>query len=207
MDDEDTCNFDNIVPGNMQSGDMMMHIGETQLMAGKLENIGDIQLAYLLRDNNPKVVCSYFDDVLDKKYFAETTLGISASARNLKEAEQFVEYAVSEEGQTRIANIGESFPVNQKVFDKVFEMEDTKDLEYVIEDRNGKNVSLNAKKIAKGDYAKWKKIIDDYQTVGYQDTVIREIVLTTAMDYINGALTLEKAIDQCTQGVELYLNE
>lgn len=207
VDDEDTCNFDNIVPGNMQSGDMMMHIGETQLMAGKLENIGDIQLAYLLRDNNPKVVCSYFDDVLDKKYFAETTLGISASARNLKEAERFVEYAVSEEGQTRIANIGESFPVNQKVFDKVFEMEDTKDLEYVIEDRNGKNVSLNAKKIAKGDYAKWKKIIDDYQTVGYQDTVIREIVLTTAMDYINGALTLEKAIDQCTQGVELYLNE
>lgn len=206
-DGDDTCRFENISPGNMQSGDMMMHINETQMMAGKLQTLGDIQLAYLVRENNPDVVCNYFDDILEKKYLAETTLGISASAKNAKEAGLFVDYAVSEEGQKRIAEIGEGFPVNQAVFDRIFESEDTKDQEYVIENRNGKNITLKAKKIKNSDYQQWKKKIADYQTAVYQDTVIQELVLTTAMDYINGDLTLDKALDQCAQGVELYLNE
>lgn len=207
VDSRDTCRLDNISPGNMQNADMMIHINETQLMAGKLGTLEDIQLAYLIRKKNPKVICNYFDDVLEKRYFAEMALGISASAKNSKEAEQFVEYAVSEEGQKRIAGIGESFPVNQVIFDHIFESEDTRKQEYVIEDRNGKNITLKAKNIEISDYKQWKKNIAGYQTAVYQDTVIKELVMTTAMDYINGALTLEESVDQCAQGVELYLNE
>ena len=119
----------------------------------------------------------------------------------------FIEYAVSEEGQKRIEELGESFPVNEQVFDRMFESEKAANYRYTIENRDGKNVTLDATGIKTDDYKEWKKEIKDYKTPVYQDTVIREIVLNMAMDYINGEEELQDAVNKCVQGVELYLNE
>lgn len=207
VEGEVVCNLTNIVPDNMQQGDMMMHIGETQLMAGKLQNLADIQLAYLVKHENPDIRCNYFDDILQKQYFTEASLGIPSNAKNSAEAKLFIEYAVSEEGQKRIEELGESFPVNEQVFDRMFESEKAANYRYTIENRNGKNVTLDATGIKTDDYKEWKKEIKDYKTPVYQDTVIREIVLNMAMDYINGEEELQDAVNKCVQGVELYLNE
>lgn len=195
-------------PGNMENGSMMLHIGESQLMAGKLGSLPAIQLAYLLRAKNPDIKCGFFDDMLQKQYFAETSLGISASAKSPDEAKKFVEYAVSEEGQKRIKDLEEGFPVNEVSLDQVFKSEYAKSYEYAIEDRDGKQVVVKAEgNIKKDDYRKWKDRLKGYKTPAFQDAVIREMVLNAAADYMNGNLELDAAVKQCAQSIELYLNE
>ena len=148
------------------------------------------------------------DDMLKKQYFAETSLGISASAKSPDEAKKFVEYAVSEEGQKRIKDLEEGFPVNEVSLDQVFKSEYAKSYEYAIEDRDGKQVVVKAEgNIKKDDYRKWKERLKGYKTPTFQDAVIREMVLNAAADYMNGNLELDAAVKQCAQSIELYLNE
>lgn len=195
-------------PGNMENGDMMLHIKESQLMAGKLGSLSAIQLAYLLRAKNQDIKCGFFDDMLQKQYFAETSLGISASAKSPAEAKKFVEYAVSEEGQKRIKDMEDGFPVNEVSLDQVFKSEYAKSYEYAIENRDGKEVVVKAEgNIKKDDYRKWRKKVEEYKTPAFQDAVIREMVLNAAADYMNGNLELDAAVKQCARSIELYLNE
>ena len=143
-----------------------------------------------------------------KQYFAETSLGISASAKSPAEAKKFVEYAVSEEGQKRIKDMEDGFPVNEVSLDQVFKSEYAKSYEYAIENRDGKEVVVKAEgNIKKDDYRKWRKKVEEYKTPAFQDAVIREMVLNAAADYMNGNLELDAAVKQCARSIELYLNE
>lgn len=205
-EDERKCVLTYAELGNMERGDLMMYINESQLMIGELQNIGDIQLTYFMQ-NKSNIKTNYFEENSVKQYIPKTTLAISQNAKHSKEAQEFLEYAMSEEGQIRVAKLFECFPINKNVLDQIFNIDTIKGYEYCIQDRNDDEITISSSKITKADVENWKNILKTFDKSIYSDQVIKKLILDVVEDYVNGDKTLDEAVEYCVQRIGLYVNE
>lgn len=199
---EAICNLDYAQPGNMQLGDLMLYVGESQLMVGELQTTSDILLAALLQAEGYD--SQFIQDYGKTLFFPQALLAISSSTTKSKEAEQFVQYALSEEGQERVAAGYTCFPIHKDVFKRTFV---NYDYEYTMDDQNNREISLNSKKISNKELESLKKRATEEMTLAYPDTTVKTIIMRFLEDYINGEMTLDQAVQQCIQSINLYLNE
>lgn len=206
-EDERKCLLTYAELGNMEQGDLMMYIDEAQLMIGELQDIRDIQLAYFMQENKPNVKVNYFEEDSVKQYIPKTVLAVSQNAKHSEEAQKFLEYAMSEEGQSRIAKLFECFPINETVFDQIFNLNMIKQSEYSIENRDGDEITIISSGITKADVENWKNIQQTFKQSIYNDKVIKNLVMDAIEKYVNEEKTLDEAVEYCVQRIGLYVNE
>ncbi len=122
-------------------------------------------------------------------------IGINALSKNQELAIKFLEGFLSSESQSRFTITDMGYPINVTAFQK-----QVKEELAVVEDQSIKEV------YQKG-FEKIEDIISKLDSCCITDTLIRETIVEEGMHYILGEQSLDTALGQVVQKLDIYLSE
>lgn len=133
-------------------------------------------------------------------YIPRCIIAVNENSKNKKAALKMVEYMLSDEGQRDIAENGGYFPVNGKILKEELESFGEEDF---YTDGGHHHVSVFSEEAKEQIMA----AVDNLKYESYSDVYLMEIILSGAMDYINGEEPLESAVTKTVSKANIYLAE
>ena len=136
-------------------------------------------------------------------YIPMGNIAINANSKKQKEAKKLVEYLISEEGQLEFAGYGAAniIPVNKVALEKAMELSDEIRITY---GNLGEYKTYPFSETGEKQVLSW---IENLKYESATDGKLMEIVMLGAQSYLNGESTLENAVANTCQKMELYFNE
>lgn len=143
----------------------------------------------------------------DNIYFeAEAVVGVNATSDNAELAKEFIEYAISFEGQDACNFF--NIPVNREKVDEI--QQDNKSFVgtgvYYTDD-SGKEVNWKYIKVSEEMAEHYNEILESINTPICYNSVMIRFLVNPYVDYIDGKLTLQEAADTAMQKINLYQME
>ena len=150
------------------------------------------RLSYIMASQNNKVC-----------YIPRIITGISVASKNIKEAEDFIDFIMSEEGQS-ISGDNMGLPVNKEVVWTNLEglQEETM---IVGNEQESKTVTL--KPLTGDSISEFTKTIEDLKTPLKNDATALGIVMEYSEKYINGEMDIDKAVENISKKLSLHVSE
>lgn len=145
-------------------------------------------------------VCRAANDCM---YIPMGQVAINANSRNQKASMKLVEYLLSKEGQLDFAGIGgaDVIPVHKEALKQAMKESDVIRITYG-------NLGEYETPSFSAESAAWViEQMDDLKYEAATDGKLMEIVMLGAQSYLNGETTLENAVTDTCQKMELYFNE
>lgn len=145
-------------------------------------------------------VCRAANDCM---YIPMGQVAINANSRNQKASMKLVEYLLSKEGQLDFAGIGgaDVIPVHKEALKQAMKESDVIRITYG-------NLGEYETPSFSAESAAWViEQMDDLKYEAATDGKLMEIVMLGAQSYLNGETTLESAVADTCQKMELYFNE
>ena len=131
--------------------------------------------------------------------------GVLASSENGEAAKDFVRFALGEEVQGNALSFG--FPVNQAVFDRQIQEDKTVQTTFGSSDENGNYISLAARYPSAAERQQLVTWVNNLTTPALTDRTIRSLITTQAAASMKGSCTVQEAVSQALQSLNLYLSE
>lgn len=135
-----------------------------------------------------------------------TTVGISSKSTDTETAGKFVEFLLSKDAQT--ISQGGGLPVNKTAFDEDIKnaSKDSGDQTPNL-DANGQEAQNQAGGVSESDLKELNTMIESLTTPSVVDDVIKENIKEQAEQYVSGNITIEEAVKNVMQKINLYLSE
>lgn len=135
-----------------------------------------------------------------------TTVGISSKSTDTETAGKFVEFLLSKDAQT--ISQGGGLPVNKTAFDEDIKnaSKDSGDQTPNL-DANGQEAQNQAGGVSESDLKELNTMIESLTTPSVVDDVIKENIKEQADQYVSGNITIEEAVKNVMQKINLYLSE
>lgn len=131
--------------------------------------------------------------------------GVLASSENGEAAKDFVRFVLGEEVQGNALSFG--FPVNQAVFDRQIQEDKTVQTTFGSSDENGNYISLAARYPSAAERQQLVTWVNDLTTPALTDRTIRSLITAQAAASMKGSCTVQQAVSQALQSLNLYLSE
>ncbi|WP_027295101.1 ABC transporter substrate-binding protein [Robinsoniella sp. KNHs210] len=135
-----------------------------------------------------------------------STVGISNKSSDVETAGKFISFLLSKEAQK--INQGGGLPVNREAFDEGIK-EGTvvlpEKIPYI--DANGRQKDYKTEQPSKEDIKYLNDMIDSLTTPSVEDAVIKDNIKEQAEQCVSGQITIEEAVKNVMQKVNLYLSE
>ena len=131
--------------------------------------------------------------------------GVLASSENGEAAKDFVRFVLGEEVQGNALSFG--FPVNQAVFDRQIQEDKTVQTTFGSSDENGNYISLAARYPSAAERQQLVTWVNDLTTPALTDRTIRSLITAQAAASMKGSCTVQEAVSQALQSLNLYLSE
>lgn len=131
--------------------------------------------------------------------------GALASSENGEAAKDFVRFVLGEEVQGNALSFG--FPVNQAVFDRQIQEDKTVQTTFGSSDENGNYISLAARYPSAAERQQLVTWVNDLTTPALTDRTIRSLITAQAAASMKGSCTVQEAVSQALQSLNLYLSE
>ena len=145
-------------------------------------------------------VCRVANDCM---YIPMGQVAINANSRNQKASMKLVEYLLSKEGQLDFSGIGgaDVIPVHKEALKQAMKESDVIRITYG-------NLGEYETPPFSAESSAWViEQMDDLKYEAATDGKLMEIVMLGAQSYLNGETTLENAVTDTCQKMELYFNE
>lgn len=173
--------------------------GETDAAVDYIDTLFDAQALYSLKTEER--IDFQFRKKDAKKdaqysYIPQGMISISAQSNHKAEAEALVRYLFSEKGQKELLD-RDFIPINLQVLEKSFQVERQYDV-------NGEVTIYPWGERAKKDFIKVMKKLDEPLLT---DANLMEIIMGGAAAYLNGESSLEEALDNTMNKLDIYLAE
>lgn len=131
--------------------------------------------------------------------------GILTSTENAEAAKEFVRFVLGGEAQGSALSFG--FPVNQTVFDRQIREDKTAQTTIGSSDGNGNYISLAARYPSAAERQQLVSWVNNLTTPALTDRTIRSLITAQAAASMKGSCTVQQAVNQALQSLNLYLSE
>ena len=176
--------------------------GEQDCGKGYVASMKDLQtICSMMEKKEIKAeICRTGNDCM---YIPMGQVAINANSRNQKAAKKLVEYLLSKEGQLDFAGIGgaDVIPVHKEALKQAMKESDVIRITY------GNLGEYETPPFSVESSAWVIEQMDDLKYEAATDGKLMEIVMLGAQSYLNGETTLENAVADTCQKMELYFNE
>ena len=191
----------NIMDGQLYSlgaqSAMDQLISMSQMAFGSLTDVTSVQQLYAA-EKTQKGTFVLLDQNAGKSFVPYVSLGLAKSAAENKNAQAFINLALSEEGQKQM---NEGFSINRVALTQ--ECENSSN--YYIESSYGdKSVTLDIKKISKKQKEELIALLESLDTPAWTDRVVEDLVLSEGKKYLQGKQSLEDTVSAIAGKVQLY---
>lgn len=175
--------------------------------AASVGYLGSIQDFTAISDHIPgqNLSCRLFP----AHVFLALAAGINSKSSQIKLSEEFLAFALSEEGQTIFVDgslpVFPQFPVNRQVWDAMAKKpseEELERLQQIFQMLGGSFDWLPAE-----EYEKLKQEVLELDTPAMEDTVVLDAISASGSAYLSGGKSLDTAVNEIMQTLELYLAE
>lgn len=138
-------------------------------------------------------------------FCAKTLLGISAVSENPGSAEKFIRLCLGRENQS---NLFYGLAVNQSAFDANFYIDDhVERFLWLKSNAEGLETRMNVYPSSEGQIAELRKCVEAADTPYIEDTVLENVIYEEGIRYMQGAQSLEEAMDVIGQKIWIYMAE
>lgn len=131
--------------------------------------------------------------------------GVLTSSESGEAAKDFVRFVLDEEAQGNALSFG--FPVNQVVFDRQIQEDKTVQTTFGSSDENGNYISLEARYPSAAERQQLVSWVNNLTTPALTDRTIRSLITAQAAASMKGRCTVQQAVSQALQSLNLYLSE
>ncbi len=143
-------------------------------------------------------------------FCTQTLLGINAASKNVAPAEDFIKLCLGREAQT---NLFYGLAVNKAAFDENFIIDESllgENGEYYsicMSDEDGLAIDFVAYQSNEEQIADLRKCVEAANTPYIEDTVLENAVYEEGILYMQGALSLEEAVNAIEKKMSIYMAE
>ena len=191
----------NIMDGQLYSlwaqSAMDQLISMSQMAFGSLTDVTSVQQLYAA-EKTQKGTFVLLDQNAGKSFVPYVSLGLAKSAAENKNAQAFINLALSEEGQKQM---NEGFSINRVALTQ--ECENSSDY-YIGSSYGDKSVTLDIKKISKKQKEELIALLESLDTPAWTDRVVEDLVLSEGKKYLQGKQSLEDTVSAIAGKVQLY---
>lgn len=191
-----------LYPGNYMVNPLLsyseIYFGEIDASLDYLTSVSDMQVYYsMVDDGGLEIDFAAWDEKID--YIPRCVIAVNENARHKEAAMEMVSYLLSAEGQNRIAD-NNMIPVNRQV------------IEERLDSYAGVHSYLYGNSYEVHPFSEKSKtaIYDVLDSIGYEaysDIYLMEIILSEAMGYLNGEVSLDDAVSGAMSKASIYLAE
>ncbi len=176
-----------------------IHFGKFDAARDYTEGIGTLQRLYSMAADGD-ISFEYTKKDGENIYIPRCIIAVNENSKNKKAAMKMVEYMLSDEGQRDVVENGGYFPVSRKIIEEELEA-------FGEEDFYTDGGHHHVKAFSEGAKEEIMAAVDNLKYESYSDVYLMEIILSGAMDYINGNETLENAVTKTVSKANIYLAE
>ena len=168
---------------------------------GCADNLVDVFALSILKD---QYHCQYSD--INSCFLPSCIIGINANAAHTKEAESFLQYALSEEAQSREGYNG--LPINTKSLEQLFfHNEDRKNGGASFSDGEGNSFDIDYQDVKDEDVQEFMTFMKSLQKRNMKDPKVEEILYVSALKVALEQSDVETERSKIENTLRLYLAE
>lgn len=178
-----------------------------QNVAASIGYLGSIWDFTAISDHIPGQNLSYC--LFPEHVFTSLIAGLNSKSKQPELAKEFLEFTLSEEEQDIFMNgslpVYPQFPVNKNVWDRMVtepSESDRKNYEEIFQRLGG-----TFHWPTQAEFEKLKQEVLELNTPAMEDTIILSTILESGASYLSGGTSLDGAVNEIMQTLELYLAE
>lgn len=173
--------------------------GDTALNLGFLAYSRDFSDYNMMKDKYPDYTLQSANS--EKKFYKpESLVGINSKSKNTENAKKFIEFLYQDKTQ-EIKNY-DGYPVNRTAFLKAQETPS----DSMMSDLN-MGRSTPYRWASKDEFKAFNQLVESLDTPVFTNRIVVDMIYENTEKYINGSGTVEEAMDQIMQKLNLYLSE
>lgn len=184
-------------------------MGAAQVIYGRMNGVAwdysDVISAF--RSVGQKSEIRLMNGLSENVFLPNTVLGVNSSSDVKETAEDFVKSMLSEEIQSGFLSFG--IPVNKAAIlsaETEFEYGEVMG-GYMVEGADGEMLSMDAVWPSREEFDAFEKMLDGVTTPAYLNDTIKEIIINQGVSALKGEKSIESAVDEILNSVQIYLAE
>ncbi|MCI9546546.1 MAG: carbohydrate ABC transporter substrate-binding protein [Lachnospiraceae bacterium] len=191
---------------SLGGGNLYVYSDKMLLNFGNLWSDSDFsQLATTLAEK-PEISYKPLTGQTEHVFVPKTIAGVSAKSKSKEEAKNFVQFLLTKDAQT--ANQGGGLPVNQKALeDQIDRIDAGMTIGSGMANDPDSYVEMTIQKPSEEAVKRFIGYIQEADTPTLNNEIIRNAVLSQAVDCVNGKITPKAAVQAVADQVNLYLAE